>query len=267
MKLIILLLSFSALAQTSFEVKVGERVSDWCKRLSAQQVLTCEDVSEVAKTVNYSTYHFLPAKGTKNRFEGMFRPGTYRVTSKQSPRQLIGRMLLRTQIFLAHLPVHESQLSLYDMSKLASIVEKEAASNKDYDLVATVFLNRLKKNDRLGSCPTVEYALGYHRPFLTRSDIQVDSPYNVYKRRGLPPTPISFFSDEAMMGVLNPATSGPEKDYYFFVYDWTTGELTFAIDYENHKDNANTARANYKRVFGDEKLYKKYFNLFYEMVK
>jgi len=96
-----------------------------------------------------------------------------------------------------------AQLTPYQQLILASIVEKEDIAGKNYDLVASVFLNRLTWGDCLASCPTVEYALGYHRAFLTRYDISIPSPYNVYLRKGLPPTPICFFSDRALQAVRN----------------------------------------------------------------
>jgi UPF0755 protein len=140
------------------------------------------------------------------------------------------------------------------------MVEKEAVANRDYGRVASVFYNRMEGGSRLASCPAVEYTLGYHRPFLTRDDIMIDSPYNVYLRRGLPPTPICFFSDEALAAVKNP----PESDLYYFVYDWTRAQLYFAESYQTHLENANRARANYIKKFGKESLHKIYYNKFYE---
>jgi UPF0755 protein len=264
----ILILSIStAYSAVHFEVKVGERISDWCQRLEKQMILTCKEIKSLENSAFAGFESFLPKKGAANRFEGQFRPGFYQLYVYDA-KAIVTKLLEKTKRFYQELPKYHGKLPLkiYQRSILASIVEKEAAHNKDYDLVATVFQNRLIKNDRLGSCPTVEYALGYHRPFLTRSDISINSPYNVYKRRGLPPTPISFFSDEAMDGVHNPALTGEETRYYFFVYDWTRKELTFAIDYADHKVNANVARSNYIELYGRENLYKKYYGLFYQDV-
>jgi UPF0755 protein len=70
-------------------------------------------------------------------------------------------------------------------------VEKESVKKENFEEVASVFFNRMRTGQTLGSCPTVEYALGYHRPFLLESDVRIQSPYNVYRNKGLPPTPIA----------------------------------------------------------------------------
>jgi len=143
---------------------------------------------------------------------------------------------------------------------LASIVQKEAVSSGEYGLVASVFYNRMKKGMPLASCPAVEYALGYHRPFLTYRDISIESPYNLYENKGLTPTPICFFTDEALEAVQNP----PQSSYYYFVYDWSRDKLLFAKTYDQHLKNVKTARTNYTEKFGKNSLYRIYRGVFYE---
>jgi UPF0755 protein len=70
------------------------------------------------------------------------------------------------------------------------------------DQVAIVFHRRLRSGIPFGSCPSVEYVLGSHRPFLTSDDVSIHSPYNLYKKPGLTPTPICFFSDSALQDAL-----------------------------------------------------------------
>ena len=85
-------------------------------------------------------------------------------------------------------------------------------------------------------------------------------PYNVYKYPGLPPTPICFFSDEALLAVTEPI----ETDLYFFVFDWTIGELFFSDTYEEHKENAQIAYQNYINNYGQNSLHDIYYDKFYE---
>lgn len=148
----------------------------------------------------------------------------------------------------------------YEQLVLASIIEKEAVANRDYERVASVFYNRLNMGSQLASCPAVEYALGYHRPFLKREDILIDSPYNLYTREGLPPTPISFFGEEALNAVKKPL----ESNLLYFVYDWTLGRLTFAAAYQEHLENARRARENYARTYGANALYRIHYDKYYE---
>ncbi|MCR9142330.1 MAG: endolytic transglycosylase MltG [bacterium] len=268
----------------SFEIRIGERVRDWCERLEArqaqnppaavdEQALNCATIRRAAATLQPvgPRFDFVPAPDDRlNRFEGLFVPGRYSRLAGESVNDLVLRLLEATAdrlerkrdgIASADYNIPGLEFNAYRQMILASIVEKEAASNRGYEGVAAVFLNRLRDNEVLGSCPTVEYALGYHRPFLLFKDLELKSPYNVYKRRGLPPTPIAFFSDEAFAAVRNPIDSAA----YFFVYDWTTGDLIFADDYGAHKRNAKGARERFIAKFGKETIYKKYDGLFYEL--
>lgn len=102
----------------------------------------------------------------------------------------------------------------YDLLIMASIVEKESGQFSDQRRIARVFLNRLRENMRLQSDPTIIYALG--RSFtgdLTRAHLTMSSPYNTYKQRGLPPTPIANPGRRAIAAVLSPAAG----DWLYFV--------------------------------------------------
>lgn len=263
----------------TIEVRNGERIKDFSRRLEEQNLLTPNSLNRAAGEMDFSEYPHVPApRKNMNRFEGLFIPGEY--TYQTSRLQTISgedkydaaeekgyqnaRYLL-TYLLAESIPRYrnlkrDGLLNGYEKIILASIVEKEAASNRDYPQIASVFYNRLNGNHPLGSCPTVEYALGYHRPFLTYDDIAINSPYNVYKRRGLPPTPICFFSSGALAAIENP----PETDLLFFVYDWTNGELYFTGDYEEHKTNAGVARNNYIYTFGYGTMRKVDYSKFYE---
>ena len=147
----------------------------------------------------------------------------------------------------------------YDDMILASIVQKEDVPGTGYDLVASVFLNRLNAGMHLGSCPTLEYALGYHRPFLLDRDLAVKSPYNTYLNPGLPPTPICAFTDRALAAVMRPVSS----PYFFFVLDWVKNRIYFAKTYSEQLRNADIARADYVRAYGAAGLHKKEDGVFY----
>lgn len=244
-----------------FEVRTGERVQDWCARLARQGILTCARVRAAARRMASGGDRFLPPPTDHlRRFEGVFLPGRYEYTRGETTESILARLLASARLRYVDAPARAHGLSVRQRMILASIVEKEAASGRQYAEVGAVFLNRLERNMPLGSCPTVEYGLGYHRPFLMAADVRRMTPYNVYRRRGLPPTPIAFFTDEAWRGVESPAPG--EK--LFFVYDWTTGVLSFTARYSEHQRNAARARRNYVRRFGQAALQRKYPNHFYE---
>ena len=97
---------------------------------------------------------------------------------------------------------------------LASIVEKETGKAVDRPLIASVFINRLKKGMRLQSDPTVIYGMGNKFDGdLRKRDLEADTAFNTYTRDGLPPAPIALPSQAAIDAVLNP----PTTEYLYFV--------------------------------------------------
>lgn len=268
--------------QYLFEVRVGESLLQFCERVHSSGGPSCQNFEEAAQSFSddESLFPIVPAgdlpvkkKAMRHflRFEGHFVPGKHTVRRKsdsnQQSKEILSYMLLKSAQRLREIAGSDApddprlqSLNAGQRIILASIVEKEAVSNQDYEKVASVFLNRLSKGQVLGSCPTVEYGLGYHRPFLLFKDLELQSDYNVYKRAGLPPGPVAQFSDAAYKAVLNPARTND----IFFVYDWTTGKLHFAEEYRDHKKNAAIARSNFIQRYTKAPMYKRFDNLYYE---
>ncbi len=261
------------------EIKVGSRIETLVEELEVLGISNRKALLAVAAKTKYPGWAIVPpATPSGSRFEGLFEPGRYILYKKDfagiephmGPEQAEALALDNMNRIVAYLLRRGRDrfqklervkgLDAYQQIILASIVEKEAASNRDYGKVASVLYNRMQGGSRLGSCPTVEYALGYHRPFLTRQDISIDSPYNVYRRKGLPPTPICMFSDQALEAVTRPI----ESPYYYFVYDWTREQLSFARLYSEHLKNADEARDNYAERYGQDALYRVHHDKFYE---
>lgn len=124
---------------------------------------------------------------------------------------------------------------------LASIIEKETSINGERGLVASVFLNRLKKGMRLQTDPTVIYAItngefNFGRK-LYRKDLQYDSPYNTYRNYGLPPGPICNPGVKAINAALNSDTS----DYLYFVANGKGGH-NFSKTLSEHNKNVQQWR-------------------------
>ena len=129
-----------------------------------------------------------------------------------------------------------------DVMVLASIVQKETPLKREMPIVAGVYLNRLNINMRLQACPTVVYALtdglGDMRgePLLT-GHLKIESDYNTYTHKGLPPKPIANVGIDAIRAVLKPV----KTDYLFFVADGHGGHH-FSRDFEEHKKYHNDWR-------------------------
>ena len=146
--------------------------------------------------------------------EGYLFPDTYLLSRDMWARQIIDLMIKRFWDIFSNLKKgHETPMSLREIVTLASIVEKETGLAEDRPLIASVFLNRLKRRMRLESDPTVIYGLKDFDGNLTKKDLQSPSPYNTYRNRGLPPGPIANPGRESLKAVINPA----QTDYLYFV--------------------------------------------------
>ena len=120
---------------------------------------------------------------------------------------------------------------------LASIVEKETAIPEERPLIAGVFLNRLKKGMPLQTDPTIIYAFELETGAdftgaLTRKHLEIESPYNTYKFKGLVPSPICHVGLSALLAVMKPE----KTDALFFVADGTGGHV-FSKTYADHQKN------------------------------
>lgn len=121
---------------------------------------------------------------------------------------------------------------------LASIIEKETSVDDERTLVASVFVNRLRKGMKLQTDPTVIYAITKGKKdlerLLNRKDLKIDSPYNTYKYYGLPPAPICNPGKASISAAANPEIS----NYLYFVADGNGGH-NFAKSLQEHNNNVN----------------------------
>jgi UPF0755 protein len=172
--------------------------------------------------------------------EGSLLPDTYRFAKGTSRDELIARMQNDQQKFVDKLwttrtpglPIKTKQEAV----TLASIVEKETGRADERPHVAAVFVNRLKANMRLESDPTIIYGLSGGKGTLGRgilkSEMEQMTPYNTYRIKGLPPTPIANPGRAALEAVLRPTKTG---DLYF-VADGSGGHV-FAEKFDEHQRN------------------------------
>jgi UPF0755 protein len=139
-------------------------------------------------------------------------------------------------------------MSQIEISTLASIVDEETIRNAEKPMVAGMYLNRLRIGMMLQADPTVKFALQdfglrriYHKHLL------IDSPYNTYKNKGLPPGPIRIASISGIDAVLNYT---PSKYLYMCAKEDFSGYHNFACNYSEHRKNA----AQYTRDLNKRKI-------------
>lgn len=151
--------------------------------------------------------------------EGVFFPDTYFFESGTEDLEILSRASETMKqkvsaIWKSANPDRYKLGSSSDMLVLASLIEKETGRDQDRFLISQVFQERLRKKMRLQTDPSVIFALGDEFDGnLTRKNLRIDSPYNTYRKRGLPPTPISYPSEASLLAAANPANS----EYLYFV--------------------------------------------------
>jgi len=176
--------------------------------------------------------------------EGSVFPDTYFYTKGTDRRVLLEQMQAKMEITLAEIWAERAPgLPLdrpADLVKLASIIEKETGQSGEKPLVSSVFINRLEKDMRLQSDPTVAYGLARDKPLpkvLTKSDLAKRHQWNTYRFKGLPKSPI------ANPGYLSlHAAAHPENtDFLYFVADGKGGH-NFAKTLDAHNRNVRQYR-------------------------
>lgn len=183
----------------------------------------------------------------------MFIPNTYEVYWDISTEQLFDRMEKEYHRFWSDEKLQKAKnlgLTPVEVSILASIVQKESSFIEEYDEIAGVYYNRLKKGMKLQADPTVVFATGdFGIKRVLHKHLETDSPYNTYKYKGLPPGPISLPSIQAINSVLNKSS---HNYLYFCAKDDFSGKHVFAKTLRQHNQNARL----YRIALNKRKIYK-----------
>jgi UPF0755 protein len=175
--------------------------------------------------------------------EGLFFPDTYLFAKGSSDLQIYKQahalLQKRLEEAWAKRASNVPYKSPYEALIMASIVEKETGQKSERNMIAAVFVNRLRLGMLLQTDPTVIYGMGDRfQGNIRRKDLETDTPYNTYTRAGLPPTPIALPGAESLAAALNPATS----DVLYFV---SRGNGT--SEFSNNLADHNRAVNKYQR--------------------
>ena len=143
--------------------------------------------------------------------EGYLFPETYYLSKLTPEKKIVQKMVntfkekvLKSQLLKSS---KESPLSLHEIITLASLIEKETGLDSERKLISSVFHNRLRKNMRLQTDPTVIYAIEKFDGNIRKRDLKIDSPYNTYRYKGLPPGPISSPGIKSIEAAIFPIKS------------------------------------------------------------
>ena len=227
---------------TKVLIREGEQLTDIAKEVEKSTKYSAEDF--MAKVQDEDFLRYLVQKfpklltqsfngyQVKYVLEGYLYPATYDMNDSKTLQMLITEMVAKTDEVMSKYydKILESDYTLQQIMALASLIEKEGTKLEDRKKISSVFHNRIKENMMLQTDVSVQYALGEHKEALSLSDLEVDSPYNLYQNYGVGPGPYNSPSEDSIVAALEPE----KTDYLYFLADIHTKEIYYAKTYEEH---------------------------------
>jgi UPF0755 protein len=174
-------------------------------------------------------------------WEGLLFPARYEAPEGATPAEILTVLAdetVRRVDTVDWSRLEELGITRYEALIVASLIQREAGVDADRPLIASVIYNRLADDIRLQIDATVVYALGESPGRVLTEHLEIDSPWNTYRVKGLPPTPIGTAQMESIEAAANPA----ETDYFFYVLVSPDGAHGFSRTYEEHKEKIAQAK-------------------------
>lgn len=226
--------------ELTIKIIEGWRISDIDSYLKEGGIKEGDGFKKIAERPLVAWSSILPdfledVPSTAN-LEGFIFPDTYRIYKDASAEDIILKMLNNFDIKLTDEMRDEIKSrgkTIYEIIKMASIIEKEVRTAEDMKIVSGLFWNRIKNGQALQADATLSYYLNDKKPAHTLEELEIDTPYNTYKYRGLPPTPISNPGLNAIKAAIYPGYT----NYNYFLSRPDTGETVFSATYDEHLRN------------------------------
>lgn len=215
-----------------FSVPEGSTVKDIARKLEKEHLGSADAFMAAAKS--YAPYPYMDTAdpNVPLKAEGFACPSTYYLPENAKEQDILAMMVKEFDKQLTpemRNDVMSSHQSLRDIVNMAAMVEREATFKEEMPLIAGVFIKRVRMGMPIQSDTTIQYILGEQKKEITFEDLKLDSPYNTYTHKGLPPGPIANPSMDALRAVLHPVIT----DYLYFVAD-KDGHHQFTKTYEEH---------------------------------
>ncbi len=235
--------------------QIGRRLAENMNGMSAEDFLS--KVGGAAGSVSAIRSTYQPESVTS--LEGLLFPDTYFIAGNETPTQVAQRMLQLMERVGRQEGLDDAQSLVgrtpYEVLIVASLIEREAKIAEDRAKIARVIYNRLMMDMLLQIDATLFYQQDADRPFTELREL--DTPYNTYLKKGLPPTPIANPGRASIAAALAPAPnpsagdplcrdlpSGTPCVYLYYVLSDKDGGHTFAVTYEQHEANVQKAIAD-----------------------
>ncbi len=196
----------------------------------------CQENDECSCQKIKESYQFLSDLPAGIDLEGYLFPDTYFIYPEDTAFKLLIKFLNNFQNKIGSNnfeKIKNSGKTFHEILTLASIVEKEVRTDEDRKTVAGIFWERAEDNYLLQSCATLAYVLGEDKKQYSYQDTQIESPFNTYKYKGLPPGPVSNPGLKSIEAAIEPERS----NYYYFLSDPKTGKTIFSETLDEHNSN------------------------------
>ena len=216
----------------------GWSVKQIAEHLNDVMGFEIDEILDIARDHRFLRKHDIKA----STIEGYLFPNTYLFFDGDSPTSVLDNVVSEYKNFWKDAfrdRARELNMTEHEVVTLASIIEGEAIYDNERPIISGVYHNRLNRGMRLQADPTIQYIIEDGPRRLLNRDLKIDSPYNTYKYKGLPPGPINSPGAESLKAALYPA----ENEYLFFVARGD-GYHTFTTNEKEH----NIAKKQFQKL-------------------
>ena len=220
-----------AMVTTKVTIPEGYTMEQIFRKLEDENVCSYDDLMDAAANYSYN-YSFIDQsmQGDAKRLEGFLFPDTYEFYQGMQASSAINKFLenFHDRITAEMLEkADERGMTMQEVVTVASMIEKEAANDDERAMIAAVIYNRIAAGMPLQIDSTIMYVLPEHKDVLTVEDTKIDSPYNTYQNKGLPPTPIANPGLASIKATLSPAST----QALYYALDAESGTHKFFTSY------------------------------------
>lgn len=220
-----------AMVTTKVTIPEGYTMEQIFHKLEDENVCSYDDLMDAAANYSYN-YSFIDQsmQGDAKRLEGFLFPDTYEFYQGMQASSAINKFLENFHDRLTAEMLEKADergMTMQEVVTVASMIEKEAANDDERAMIAAVIYNRIEAGMPLQIDSTIMYVLPEHKDVLTVEDTKIDSPYNTYQNKGLPPTPIANPGLASIKATLSPAST----QALYYALDSESGTHKFFTSY------------------------------------
>ena len=220
-----------AMVTTKVTIPEGYTMEQIFQKLEDENVCSYDDLMDAAANYSYN-YSFIDQsmQGDAKRLEGFLFPDTYEFYQGMQASSAINKFLENFHDRLTAEMLEKADergMTMQEVVTVASMIEKEAANDDERAMIAAVIYNRIEAGMPLQIDSAIMYVLPEHKDVLTVEDTKIDSPYNTYQNKGLPPTPIANPGLASIKATLSPAST----QALYYALDAESGTHKFFTNY------------------------------------